>query len=355
MARPATSNLRFYMSVATLPDMPSAATAEPMPPDGHKAHKNQLTVIPQAFRRLETMHIMAKGFSQEALDCELRCQLLNALLTIGRFAVLDRRIPSAPLDADNLDEYTGEALTLPCAPHYNIPRHVGGQVSNIERVCRWVVEYPLTTSQRILHLTMPQTDDWSFSPEKHARDIDMDKDIFRYTTFSAAAAPLPPRGCAIPSVTVVIQPPWILSPQDLVAFVACGALPPYNPNGPVKDYTCSQRLWSKKIWDVCFRERSRWFVVTSYSGWVFGAFSKGWTRAFVSPIFKSDDQDPTVEEILVFWLASAVGVDGGWTIPEVSDEPEYVGVEIPCLVRDILPPVSFAEERRALMALSLLS
>ncbi|KAL6308989.1 hypothetical protein BKA93DRAFT_859648 [Sparassis latifolia] len=307
MARPAASNLRFYMSVATLPDMPSAVTAEPMPPDGHKAHKNQLTVIPQAFRRLETIHVMAKGFSQSALD------------------FVDRRIPSAPLDVDNDDKTMGEALTLPCAPYYNIPERTVGQVSNIERR---VIEYPLTTSQRILHLTMPQTDDWSFSPEKHARDIDMDKDIFRYTTFSAAAAPLSPRGCPIPSVTVVIQPPWILSPQDLVTFVGCGAvrfnhrggiqadcslqLPPYNPHGAGRDYTCSQRLWSKKIWDVCFRERSRWFVVTSYSGWVFGAFSKGWTRAFVSPIFKSDEQDPTVEEVLVYWLASAVGVDGGW-------------------------------------------
>ncbi|GBE88504.1 hypothetical protein SCP_1303200 [Sparassis crispa] len=180
---------------------------------------------------------MAKGFSQEALD------------------FVDRRIPSAPLDADNADKTMGEALTLPCAPYYNIPERTVGQVSNIERVCRWVMEYPLTTSQRILHLTMPQTDDWSFSPEKHARDIDMDKDIFRYTTFSAAAAPLSPRGCPIPSVTVVIQPPWILSPQDLVAFVGCGALPPYNPHGAGRDYTCSQRLWSM-IWDVCLLRRA---------------------------------------------------------------------------------------------------
>ncbi|GBE82328.1 predicted protein [Sparassis crispa] len=223
------------------------------------------------------------------------------------------------------------------APHTTIsPERTVGQVSNIERVCRWVIEYPLTTSQRILHLTMPQTDDWSFSPEKHARDIDMDKDIFRYTTFSAAAAPLSPRGCPIPSVTVVIQPPWILSPQDLVAFVGCGALPPYNPHGAGRDYTCSQRLWSK-IWDVCFLERSHWFVVTTYFGWVFGAFSKGWTRAFVSPIFKSDEQDPTVEEVLVYWLASAVGVDGGWTIPEVPEPVHTIGLEV---VNSIPPPLT---------------
>ncbi|KAL6308990.1 hypothetical protein BKA93DRAFT_724538 [Sparassis latifolia] len=341
MAIPATSNLRLYLSRATLPKMHFAATAMPMPPEGHKAHMNQLTVIPQAFRRLENMHALGRSFSEDVLS------------------FLDRCIPSAPLDADNDDETTGEVLTLPCAPYYNIPKRAVGQVSDVELICCWVIEYPLKTAQRILHLTMPQTDDWCFSLKKwHASAVDIDNDIIRYTTFSASAAPPSTQGYPKPSVTVITQPPWILSPKDLIAFVRCSAcslqLPPHSPNSERKDYTCCERLWSK-IWDVCFLERSHWFVVTTYFGWVFGAFSKGWTRAFVSPIFKSDEQDPTVEEVLVYWLASAVGVDGGWTIPEVSDEPEYVAVEIPCLVRDILPPVSYAEERRALMALSLLS
>ena len=34
------------------------------------------------------------------------------------------------------------------------------------------------------------------------------------------------------------------------------------------------RTWAK-IYDVCSHNKSRWFVFTTYWGWMFGAFSQG--------------------------------------------------------------------------------
>ena len=78
--------------------------------------------------------------------------------------------------------------------------------------------------------------------------------------------------------------------------------------------------------------------MTTYWGWVFGAFSEGtrvytsvndehiltayaeYTRAWVSEIVTWDSAKPTVLEYLFYWFASATNQRGGWTIPQVSVE-----------------------------------
>lgn len=44
-----------------------------------------------------------------------------------------------------------------------------------------------------------------------------------------------------------------------------------NAGKPLKN---PYRLWAK-IYDVCSHNQSHWFVLTTYWGWVFGAFSQG--------------------------------------------------------------------------------
>jgi hypothetical protein len=58
--------------------------------------------------------------------------------------------------------------------------------------------------------------------------------------------------------------------------------------------------------------------------------------AFVSSVYNFDDQSPSVIEILVFWLISAMGLPGGWKIPEVGSEVTPSTQEIPCSVYDIM-------------------
>ncbi len=43
-------------------------------------------------------------------------------------------------------------------------------------------------------------------------------------------------------------------------------------------YRSVHRLWGK-VYDICSRNRSHHFVVTTYWGWVFGAFSAGTVAA----------------------------------------------------------------------------
>lgn len=88
------------------------------------------------------------------------------------------------------------------------------------------------------------------------------------------------------------------------------------------------------MWDQCFSNDCRWFVVSTYTHWVFGVFSNGemhvygkqtcmaytrmpdWMDVFVSPLYKHDSCNPTVLEIIAFWVISAMGGEGGWVPPE---------------------------------------
>lgn len=62
----------------------------------------------------------------------------------------------------------------------------------------------------------------------------------------------------------------------------------------------------------------------------------GWTRAWVTDIITFDDLRPTVIETLIFWLASSLGTPGGFTIPEVCNEPVYRTKAYPCTANDVV-------------------
>ena len=70
--------------------------------------------------------------------------------------------------------------------------------------------------------------------------------------------------------------------------------------------------------------------------------------SFVSSLYDFDSHSPTIVECLLFWLASAMGLPGGWKIPEVGSETVYSTQELPCSVYDIL-----ARHPAAALALSL--
>lgn len=48
--------------------------------------------------------------------------------------------------------------------------------------------------------------------------------------------------------------------------------------------------------------------------------TQGWTTSFVSPLYAFDSHTPTILELLVFWLISAMGYPGGFVVPEISHE-----------------------------------
>ncbi|OBZ75734.1 hypothetical protein A0H81_04415 [Grifola frondosa] len=265
-----------------------------MPAEGHKTHLNTLNVKPESYRTLQIMHtVKPTVFSQ------------NAVKFIHKF------VQTSYSEGDT-DRVLGESITVPVLC-YSVPDKVIPYTDDVDGICQWVLEYPLATVKRLVHLVFPETKLWNL--DLHRRD-DIDEDLIRHFTW----CPKPSLITSVedtwkPSMTIFVQPPWIVSPKELELFITCGTLRPPRSDHEYP-YESHERLWGK-IWDVCIRKQSHWFVLTTYWGWVFGAFSEGWSRAFVSEVKRCDTAKPTVLECLFYWFASASGVEGAWTIPEV--------------------------------------
>lgn len=79
----------------------------------------------------------------------------------------------------------------------------------------------------------------------------------------------------------------------------------------------------------------------------------GWTRAWITNIIAFNDLRPTVIETLIFWLASSLGIPGGFTIPEVCDELAYQTRRAhPCAAHDVMWE---GNQKTAVLALSRIS
>jgi len=107
---------------------------------------------------------------------------------------------------------------------------------------------------------------------------------------------------------------------DLQEFADCRRFTvcPY-PVETASGLESKHRLWAK-LWDICDRSNSPFFVVSTYLGWIFGAFSRGWTTAFVSRVYPFDSTDPTIVLGLTYWLSCAMGCTDGWSVPILVEE-----------------------------------
>jgi len=309
-----TDNLRCYLREATLPLMTNDAMAPKMPPPGHKSHQNHLKVRPQAWRRLESIYPLVD-------------QSMTAIVS----SWIDAHIPETSLGIEDEDALTGERITVPHRPIFNIPFHNERRPTDIMRLSPWLDNLPLMTVQRIIHLLYPATQRWGFFL---CDGNDSDRKIFQFFMWSR-----PPNEGMSPeelvkignkSIVVAFQPPWILSEQDIKEFSQCRSFPPFRVPGNAfpTPLESKERLWGK-IWDACVSRNTPWFVLTSYNHWVFGAFSEGWTAAFVTPVYNFNAVCPTVMEWLTFWVASAMRLKGWRSIPKVPEPVSLGPVSIP--------------------------
>jgi hypothetical protein len=202
----------------------------------------------------------------------------------------------------------------------------------------------LQTAQCVMHLLYPLTVDFRFQLQE--ADGTQDEDIFRYFLWKSDSHE--PGETNPRTLLVAVQPPWIASLQDLDSFVNLGRFPSHaRTSAPLVG---KERMWAKvsscmtcmtvilfftiQLWDACLRNQCRWFVLTTYDGWVFGSFSPrkgsfglvaepvsmtiiGWTRAFAAPVYHNMNYNPTVIEMLVYWLASSHCFAGRFITPNV--------------------------------------
>ncbi|KAJ6548199.1 hypothetical protein DFH09DRAFT_629631 [Mycena vulgaris] len=307
MATRATDNLRAYLHKAALPEMLRDPVAPTMPRTGQRSHHVNVQVAPQPWRQLSEI-------------CGLEPTWRSAMSQMA-IPWADGHIPAESLGTEDLDSETGERFTVPCVPTFGIPAHSARRPTDIMRLIPWLDYLPLMTVQRTLHLVFPaQTADWSFSLVDDAED--RDRKVFQHFLWGYSGAGSPtvftPLG-NIPRYPLVVafQPPWILSAQDMLEFSDCRTFPRFTINdGRLAGLDGKERLWAK-VWDTCVARKTRWFALTSYTQWVFGAFSEGWTIGFVSDVLQFDARDPTVLETLAFWVACAMRLPGWCGIPKV--------------------------------------
>ncbi|GJJ15608.1 hypothetical protein Clacol_009886 [Clathrus columnatus] len=173
------------------------------------------------------------------------------------------------------------------------------------------------------------------------------------------------------SIAVIIQPPWILGWADLEDVVNCQDLPGLiDPSiHPSKHYTMAQRVWCQ-IRDACQKLNTKFFILTTYEGWVFGKFGGGkggsgyipgsgcihlkdkipdmtdweyrkvkvapwafdqWSYVETSDLLGFNASKPTIMQFLYFWVARSMGLKKSREMPlEIClTDQETIMVETP--------------------------
>ncbi|TFK29915.1 hypothetical protein FA15DRAFT_608813 [Coprinopsis marcescibilis] len=304
-------DLRKYMRETCLPpllqkdgSMPCTYEAEGM---------GSLSVRPEPTRRLECMYNSNNAIFEK----------------LGSW--LEQTIPAKPIFTKEPDPATGECLTIPNQASRGYSLNLEKHPEDLHCFLPWLDRLPLITAQRIIHLLMPETRDWRL--RSTLVPVEQDTNIwFEYVwAKKTKIVNLTPEPIDGRSITIGVQPPWILTENLMKQFIGCKSFPPYyRPGYSYPDHlTTKDRLWAK-LWDACVRHRTRYFVLTSYENWVFGVFSPGWTTAFTTNIQKASQTGPTVLELLCFWIASSMHAPGGFSLPLIPEPffKEHIGVPV---------------------------
>lgn len=93
------------------------------------------------------------------------------------------------------------------------------------------------------------------------------------------------------------------------------------------------------MWDMCTKQKCRFFVLTNYYQWVFGCFSEGWTSGFCTVVHSTENRDPSLLETLLFWVVSSMQLPdtSSFVIPKVGNEALHIpGREVPCVLYDVM-------------------
>ncbi|KAH7915780.1 hypothetical protein BJ138DRAFT_1076501 [Hygrophoropsis aurantiaca] len=310
-----TDDLRGYLKDAILPRLEYAPKATPLCISGHKTHRNHLTVRNQRYRQLYNISPIKPLYDMLVVEW------------------IKKKIPNRSLGVLDEDEETGRTLSVPSSHKFEIAHISLPPVRDLERIYSFVLQFPLQTAERIIHLVFPKAKCWHFETNFD----DNDTAIYREIHWSDYLDSEHPANKYV-AIIIACQPSWILSYEDLWQFTELCSLPTDEFH-----FRGKERLWGK-LWDSCVRKRAHFFVLTSYQHWVFGTFSEGYTSALVSPVISAGSRDPTIMEALVYWIATALGAPDSFMWPNIPEpinnlHPEF---KIPESPKD-LSALAFAE------------
>ncbi|KIJ24734.1 hypothetical protein M422DRAFT_785790 [Sphaerobolus stellatus SS14] len=315
-------NLQLYLMLANLPPLELGHSAPPLGVLGHRMHLNKLAVAPSQHRaRFEKILPPNKSIVYQ-----------NAVLKF-----CNSLIPGQDAPLPDGSPATGYMLSM-ASPRFNIPTMGLLPPNSLNELALWFTMVPFQTMTRLLHLVFPTTRGWDFTFVPYA--LQFDRPVGKQDGSDAGTGPDPDGElwCTYVwrkrpekkmeleryyrvgedgigreeilgecKVVMAVQPPWICSEADLKAFVKTTEIQPYNVWDPEENlpYKSGERIWAK-LWDTCARHRCRHWVLSTYHGWVFGAFSEGFSAGQIFTHLPWDISQPTVLQCLVYHVASAM-------------------------------------------------
>ncbi|KAJ3540920.1 hypothetical protein NMY22_g4102 [Coprinellus aureogranulatus] len=306
------ADLRQHLRNCILPPLGYEENDPLLPPKGHASHRNHLSVRPETYRRFENINGIP-----DSVWCLSLEKCLDSLVPTSSFGTMTRALTS---------------IVCSTPPYFHStlkprPDHLQG--CTLLSLLPWLEKFPFTTVKRILHQAVPQTHSWTFSRDTL---VHSEPDSHMFTTYTWAMSPdclagntpsqRRQREAALKKrMLIAVQPPWVLTERDLEKFSDSRNFPAFMaPGAPFPESLdeARHRVWAK-VWDACAREKIHYFVLTSYTHWVFGVFSPGYTTAWTSQAVPFDNKVPTIVEMLSYWAISAMGIDGGYKPPQVAE------------------------------------
>ncbi|CAE6509536.1 unnamed protein product [Rhizoctonia solani] len=300
----ATQNLALYCASAVLEALPAGDYAPPLPDDneqsGHNKHTLAATV--ESWRKLTYINMWQLEKFDEATQ--------HAFSNIMNVPTWDLRVPE-------FDQTTRSVATMAAGRQFTTLPNYLPFPEGVQGIREWVYHLPLRTAERVMTLVNRNSEGWCL-------DINQASNQFSHLYASCAWGPRLDRaipGAAgtsrrvMPNLLFVIQSPWLLNSRDFKLFCERSMYRHYAKKDPKTgkvtttelDYV--DKLWAT-IYDDCVKGGTHYFVLTTYNEWAFGAFSRGWTTAWVTPPKPYNAGSPTVPgptilQSILFWMHSA--------------------------------------------------
>jgi len=181
--------------------------------------------------------------------------------------------------------------------------------------------------------------EWYIEPPKSSKAKGKAPEVSTDSSASSSKFALRPRAIH-PSphttLTLIVQPPYELSLQDLVNVSQVRKIS--SSTGP--NSSRRKRVWARIV-DTCKKKGTRMFILTTYEGWMFGKFDEEWEGVNVSEVVEwcQDHKDAeggnggqgnargkvqaNVVEAAMYWIAESIGLGGtGRMIPVVSPDDD---------------------------------
>ncbi|KAJ1310114.1 hypothetical protein OPQ81_006861 [Rhizoctonia solani] len=300
----ATQNLALYCASAILEDLPPGDYAPPLPDTNERSmnYTSTLAATVEPWRKLTYINMWQLDKFDEATQ--------HAFANTMNVPTWDLRVPE-------FDPTTRSIATMAGGRQFITPPNYLPSPEGVQGIREWVYHLPLRTAERVMSLVNRNSEIWYL-------DINQASNQFSHLYASCAWGPRLDRVIpgststsrrVMPNLLFVIQSPWLLNPEDFRMFCERSMYRHYATKDPktgkvkATELNYVDKLWAT-IYDDCVRGGTHYFILTTYNEWAFGAFSRGWTTAWITPPKPHNTGSPTVPgptilQSILFWMHSA--------------------------------------------------